>query len=98
MRMQVQAEGEAEWDASGAHVRKRERLKKRGSRKREAHVHRCPRAPCFSSHQVPTQSAHQIHRVNGLCGVSGVGVASNAPCRARPRHGTSAIDARDRVC
>lgn len=28
---------EAKWDASGAHVRKRARLKKKGSMKREAH-------------------------------------------------------------
>lgn len=64
---------EAKWDASGAHVRKRARLKKKGSMKRAAHECMSTRALGFSSHQAPTQSAHQTHRVNGLCGVSGVG-------------------------
>ena len=30
---------EAKWDASGAHVRKRARPEKKGSMKREVHVH-----------------------------------------------------------
>lgn len=74
---------EAKWDASGVHVEKEEGwLKKKGSMKCKASL--STRTPLLVPSST-TQSAHQTHRVNGRCGVSGEAAASNAPCRGIPK-------------
>lgn len=74
---------EAKWDG-GWSTRQEEGWPEENAR-RTGPRRSCPRAPRFSSHQRPTQSAHQTHGVNGLCGVSGEAVASAASCRGTPR-------------